>query len=101
MPFALEDEELEELGVFIDRLQNSQSILRDTTCRMAYIDSSDTQQLFINGCEWNINGVSFDLIKTIANSRSILLLDLLPFLAKETAQQFLHDLWKLQWISIL
>ena len=101
MPFALEDDELETRAVFIDRLRNSQSILRDTTCRMAYIDNSDTEQLFINGCQWNIDGVSFDLIKPIANARTIVISELLPFLAKETDQQFLHDLWKLQWISIL
>jgi 50S ribosomal protein L16 3-hydroxylase len=92
---------LEERGEFIERLRNSNSILRDTTCRMAYIDTSDTQQLFINGCQWNIEGVSFDLIKPIANARTILISELLPFLAKETDQQFLHDMWKLQWISIL
>ena len=101
MPLVLEDDELETLSEFIEQVSHSDNILRDTTCRMAYIDNKDEGQLFINGCQWDTDGVSFDLIKLMANSRSIVTTELTPFLAKEADQQFLHDLWKLQWISIL
>lgn len=101
MPLVLEDDELETLSEFIEQVRHSANILRDTTCRMAYIDNKDVGQLFMNGCKWDTDGVSFDLIKLMANSRSIVTTELIPFLAKETDQQFLHDLWKLQWISIL
>ena len=100
MPLPLESDEWGELALFIDELHDSKSLLRDATCRIAY-EELDTVQLFINGCEWETNGVSSELLKKIANHRLLDIDELEPFLKEEENQQFLYDLWKLQWLVLI
>lgn len=99
MPLPLEPEECAELADFIDALSGNIKLIRDSTCRMAYLDG--TTQLFVNGCRWNTDGVSSVLIKKIANHRQVSSAELVPFLEEEDNQQFLYELWKLQWLVIV
>lgn len=100
MPLPLDDEEAGELPVFMNELLASSQLMRDSTCRMAYLDNVDTQ-LFINGCQWSTEGVSSELIKKIANHRLLDIAELVPFLDHEDNQLFLYELWKLQWLEML
>lgn len=96
MPLPIEEEEWGDLTSFVEAVRASQGFLRDATCRIAYVD----EQLFINGCLWETTGVSFALVKLIANQRQVSNMELLPFLQQKTEQQFLYELWKLQWLQL-
>ncbi len=96
LPFPLEEEELIPLPNFIDELKSGLNLIRDASCRFAYCDS----QLYINGCEWNVDGVSLELISYIANHRHLLHPYFNDFLTQEKNQLFLFELWKLQWLQI-
>lgn len=97
MPEPLTDEEAGERATFITELRQSLGLLRDVVCRMAYQEND--LQLFVNGCEWDISGVSPELVKYVANNRQLALRDLLPFLSEDDNQIFLYELWRLQWLQ--
>ena len=99
LPLPLEDDELEDLPDFIAALLEGTTVTRDSTCRMAYLDN-EVDQLFINGCLWNTEGVSSLLLKKIANHRQLKSIELAPFLQQEDNQLFLYELWKLQWLEL-
>ncbi len=101
MPLPLEQDEWGDLPAFIHALQNSPSLLRDPTFRIAYQQKGDEKyvQLFINGCEWETDGVSPRLMEHIANHRLVDAAALQPFLTQVENQQFLYELWKLQWLQ--
>ncbi len=105
MPFPLENDEWGDIQVFIDELRTCTRLLRDATCRMAYYDKSDscntTVQLFVNGCAWDTDGVSSELLQFVANHRLLEISLLEPFLAEEDNQEFLYELWKLQWLQMV
>jgi len=97
MPLPLEEDEWGNLSEFNHALRASLGLLRDATCRIAYIG----EQLFINGCIWEASGVSVALFQLIATHRQLDLAQLEPFLLQETNQLFLYDLWKLQWLQLM
>ena len=97
MPEPLTDEEAGCRRAFIDQLSNSAGLLRDPCCRMAYQD--DGQQLFVNGCPWDITGVSPALVKQVADHRLLNRSALLALLAPDDNQIFLYELWRLQWLQ--
>ena len=103
MPLPLEEEEWGDQPTFIQALLNSTGLLRDATCRMAYYDqhnsSTAAEQLFVNGCEWDADGVTSELIKYVANHRQLDVLSLESFLDQHDNQLFLYELWKLQWLQ--
>ncbi len=105
MPYPLDKDEWGDLSAFIHELLDSARLMRDSTCRIAYLDKDDigtgSEQLFINGCSWNIEGVSSELLKKIANHRLLNITELVPFLALEDNQIFLYELWKLQWLQMV
>lgn len=101
LPQPLSEDEQGESLDFIDSLLKSAGIERDAICRFAYQEKGNETQLFINGCEWNTDGVSSELTKLIANHRSISLQMLHPFLSHKNNHVLLHDLWRLQWIQLL
>jgi len=98
LPLPLTDVEMSELHLFIDELNGCNALMRDASCRFAYLD--EPLQLFINGCEWNIEGVTSELVKYVANHRLLPIHDLLPHLEREDDQLFLYELWKLQWLQL-
>jgi 50S ribosomal protein L16 3-hydroxylase len=99
---------------FKQNLLDSEGLIRNPLCRFAYYkDNKDNNQvtekedsspffaLYINGCRWEIDGVTLDLIEKIANNRSLPLHELLPFLDKAANETFLFELWKLEWLEFL
>lgn len=99
MPLPLTDEVLGTCSAFMDELKNSEGLLRDGTCRMAYDET--TMRLFINGREWQSEGVSPALIQYVADHRVLTLCELSPFLTDRPNQLFLHELWILQWLGAM
>lgn len=96
MPLPLEEEDWGNVAGFVAALRDSPGLERDATCRMAYTDT----ELFINGCSWDTTSVSRALFQLIANHRQLSLVELEPWLKHEGNQQFLYDLWKLQWLQL-
>lgn len=101
LAMPLEEDELVKLPQFIAGLKGS-DLVRDASCRFAYlIETHDKEpHYYINGCEWDIQGVSKELLQLVANNRFISYTDLIPFLKNEDNQLFLYELWKLQWVQI-
>ncbi len=102
LPLALEEEELIELPGFIEELQQSSGLVRDPCCRFAYqADEQNSEHLlYINGCQWDVEGVSPELIKLIANNRFLSIHDLQRYLDNDHNQLYLYELWKLQWLQL-
>jgi len=98
LSLALDDDEAGEISDFISELKTKPALMRDASCRFAYIDTNPLQ-LFINGCAWNIEQVTPELVKYIANTRVVSVSALLPYLVNEDNQLFMYELWKLQWLS--
>ena len=98
LSLSLDDEESGEISDFINELKTKTVLMRDPICRFSYIDTNSLQ-LFINGCAWNIEQVTPELVKYIANTRVVSIPVLLPHLANEDNQLFIYELWKLQWLS--
>ena len=100
IPLPLEDDELPSCEVFIDEILAGASLMRDPTCRIAYMDSGSLGlQLFINGYEWQTEGIADGLLEWVANHRLLEAKDISPFLQQQTNQSFLYDLFKLQWLQ--
>lgn len=97
MPVPLSIDEAGSRGHFIDELNQSVGLARDASCRMAYQDAG--VHLFVNGCEWDIDDVSPDLVMYVANHRLLDINMLRPFLMEDDNQIFLYELWKLQWLQ--
>ncbi len=97
LPAPLSDDEAGTRAAFIAELAQRTGLLRDPACRMAYHDND--LQLFVNGCEWDINGVTPALVKHVANHRQLEISDLSFFLAEDDNQIFLYELWRLQWLQ--
>lgn len=99
LPEPLEESEA-SLDEFINELNKGQGIARDACCRFAYTKENGPFILYINGCEWPTEQVDSLLIELLANNRFLPLVQLKPFISKESNQLFLLDLWQLQWIYI-
>ena len=99
MPIPLEEEEWGELSEFLDILRMEERMFRDATCRMAYEHELEQVKLFINGVEWETQGVSGELLRYVANHRVLELADLKPYVEQSRNQELLYDLWKLQWLQ--
>ncbi|HAT8180306.1 TPA: cupin domain-containing protein, partial [Legionella pneumophila] len=96
LAFPLEEDELLSLDEFIKELTNHQGIVRDASCRFAYIMSDKESQchFYVNGKEWDSQGISTNLLSLIANNRFLYLKDLKPYLTNKSNQLFLYELWK-------
>lgn len=88
---------------FIEQLISSTGLTRHPSVRFAYQIQTDTDSitLFINGCIWMTQNVSNELIKQVANNRQVSIEELHPWLDQSANQQFLYDLWTLQWLDFL
>lgn len=105
LPDYSADDSFEDITQFKQDLLNSPGLNRNPVCRFAYVKkdehSSSILSLFVNGCKWNIDKVSEGLVEKIANNRSLLLKDILPFLDNIANESFLYELWKLEWLEFL
>lgn len=96
----LPNEESDDLALFLSDLENSSGLMRNSLCRFAYQIQEDEQPaLFINGCGWNTEGVSPQLIQMIANKPAVSLQELMPYLNNKDNELFLYELWELQWLA--
>lgn len=100
LPMPLDDDERGDLSSFMDGLMVSKGLLRDACCRFAYHQEGELQ-LFINGSEWNTDGMIPELVHYVANHRELTLSNLRPYLDREEHQLFLYELWILQWLSMV
>lgn len=101
IPMPLEEDELPARSIFVDELLAGGSLVRDTTCRIAYIPHPTKLQLFINGYEWDSTDLSDGLLELVANHRHLAARALKPFLRQEANQLFLYELFKLQWLQLI
>jgi 50S ribosomal protein L16 3-hydroxylase len=95
LPLILEDVDEDDL---ITLLNSNETLQRHPSCKMVYQLGTDIK-LYINGVAWQIDSVSIELIKLIANQRTIECSDLLVFLDNEPDKLFVFELWQLQWIQ--
>ncbi|MFT4060630.1 MAG: cupin domain-containing protein [Legionella sp.] len=102
LPIPLEEDKSIDKQTFLANLQTSLELIREPACRFAYYaqDKGSASQLFINGCEWNVEGVSPELLSKLANNRFLAYRSVRDFLDNECNQAFLYDLWRLQWLQI-
>lgn len=102
LAMPLEQEEWLSCDEFILELKESVGCAKDACCRFAYqyLDTTADLQLFINGCAWDIEGVSPKLIRLLADNRFINKEQLEPFLDTSQNQLILYELWKLQWLQL-
>lgn len=104
LPLPLEEDEQGTLSLFVETLLNTNGLQRHPACRFAYQYLDDKKfmlRLFINGCEWDTQHVSSDLMVNVANERTIEINNLKPFLKGVPNQNFLYELWKLQWLEFI
>lgn len=83
------------------QLNNSSSIQRESLCRFAYQEIDSKILLFINGCQWSTEGVDNELIRLIANNRSINSTLFSPLMSDPKNQQFIFELWTLRWVEFI
>lgn len=100
LPIPLEDDELIDLAGFVNELTNGLNLTRDSSCRFAYTNEQTEYKFYINGCEWETDGVSHDLLSYIANNRHLAHQSLNAYLQTDQNQLFIYNLWKLQWLQL-
>lgn len=102
LPAPIEEDELPELIDFIQSLKQETGLERDPCCRFAYqlADKETEFAFYINGCQWQINQVSPELLIYVANNRFLSLEILNKYLMKTADQSFIFDMWRLQWLQI-
>lgn len=100
LPIPLENEELIGVDEFIQELKEGFDLVRDPSCRFAYLPTQEQYTLYINGCEWNTHAVSPELLSCIANQRFIAYQSIHSYLNNKANQLFLYDLWTLQWLQL-
>lgn len=101
MPLPLDEANRPTLKSFMKQLHRVNILERDATCRLAYIDQAGELHLYINGSIWDITDVSAGLVQYVANNRLLNRQDLLPYLTDENNQNFLYELWILQWLQLI
>ncbi|KTD36150.1 cupin [Legionella nautarum] len=96
-------EEDRDFSDFINELLHCQKLIRNPVCRFAYQEQQEEPfiSLYINGSVWNVNQVSKDLVKLVANSRVLTSHELTPFIHTKPNQHFLFQLWSQQWLEFL
>ncbi len=87
---------------FLKKLSSRGIITRHPSVRFAYQIQAEAPllRLFINGCEWNTENVSSELIQLVANQRELAFEQLHPWLSQPDNQNFLFELWTLQWLVL-
>lgn len=95
------DEDEIGLGDFEQYLFQSRYLRRNPVCRFAYYGEDKPIKLFVNGSVWDIDKISSELIKMVANQSMINTSDLQRFAALKPDMQFLRDLWQLQWLEFI
>lgn len=84
---------------FITQLKSSNTLQRHPACKILYRAADHHMKLYINGVPWKIDGTDNELIKIIANQRTISSQNLTKFLNSKANILFLFELWQLQWLQ--
>lgn len=85
---------------FLDSVKVNSGLRRNPLCRFAYHFQEDKEiVLFINGSMWDINNVAVDLVKLVANNRFLTNEALVSYLNNNENQNFIYELWRLQWLD--
>ena len=86
---------------FMALLNTNKTLNRNPICKIAYqlVAKNFGLELYINGVAWQVDEVNHELIKIIANHRTIDCNQLKIFLNTDTNVLFLFELWKLQWLQ--
>ncbi|MDP3269685.1 MAG: cupin domain-containing protein [Legionella sp.] len=102
LAIPLEEEDIADLPDFLATLETEEGLVRDASCRFAYVQLEDNSScdLFINGCPWCVDEVTPELITLIANNRFISTQSIKSFLNSSANQEFIYELWKLQWLQM-
>ncbi|KTC65075.1 cupin (plasmid) [Legionella adelaidensis] len=90
------DGSIKNLTAFSKKIKNCEYIILDGACRLAYIEDPFT--LFVNGTQWNIEGVSKNLIKHFVNNLTFPIAKCKHDLEKEENLLFLYEFAQLGWI---
>jgi 50S ribosomal protein L16 3-hydroxylase len=93
------DDATDDFAAFQSHLAHG-ALLRNPLCRFSYQtrQGNTVTALFINGVQWDIAEVCSELLKTIANNRSISCEQLAPYVTRVKNQEFLYHLWQLEWL---
>ena len=95
LPDILEDVDDAE---FLALLNTNDTLQRHPLCKIAYQLNPECK-LYINGTDWQIEGVDLSLIQHVANQRTLSCEPLQRFLTKHANVTFLFELWQLQWLQ--
>ncbi|VEB35058.1 cupin [Legionella sainthelensi] len=98
LPVPLEKEELIGIADFMKEIKEGLNLIRDASCRFAYQNQNEQFEFYINGSAWDIDGVSKDLLRYIANNRYLSYKVLITYLNTKKNQLLIYNLWKLQWL---
>jgi len=90
-------------AAFVKKCLSHKTMSRHPSVRFAYETDPKTTltTLFINGCKWDTHEVSPEIIKLVANHREFTIEQLHPWFTQPANQNFLFELWTLQWIVIV
>lgn len=97
LPLPLDAEEDPGCEGLMAALRLGSPLIRDGTCRMAYM--VEDHRLFINGCEWPIEGMEATFVQYVANHRQLHPTKMLSWLEQEHHQAFLYALFQEQWLQ--
>lgn len=102
LPEPLSNDEMISHEELLSELQQQGFTYQHPACKLAYYPQTKNSPcvLFINGLQWQTNGVCEALIELVANNTQLANKQLLPLLQKEENQHFIHELFQLQWLSI-
>ena len=101
LPAPLSDDEADSLENLLQAIKESEGLVRELNCRMAYHRVEDKLNLFINAQQCDTFNASCELIEMLAGKRFVYKRDLLPLLTSVENQHFIYELWKNQYIELL
>lgn len=97
LPEPLEADETASLEDFVAALADSDGLVKDPVCRFAYqtLNNGETK-LYINGFDWNTDGLSKEQIAKLANQIWLQPEELIAMTKDEAMAKALHALWERQ-----
>lgn len=98
LPQPLSNSKKNNVTSFLLKCQQHTQLRLHAACRISYYFEHDDMVLMINGCSWDTNGVTHEMMLSLANARMLETSGLSPWLHTIENQTFLHQLWLLQWV---
>ncbi|MBF6056949.1 MULTISPECIES: cupin domain-containing protein [Thiomicrorhabdus] len=101
LPEPLTEEETPALQEFIDALYGEHGLIKDAVCRFAFTEIDGKTQLYINGSIWKDFDAPGEFIQRLANNSFLDQEALSSYLAEQSVQELLFDLWKAQYLIFI